>query len=148
MTIKDCPLCNSVNERVVVRTDKFRVIRVEDKAFPGYYRLIWNDHVKEMSDLDPADRHLIWEALSGIEEIMLRELRPTKINLAQFGTMVPHLHWHLIARYEDDATFPDSYWSAPKRETSAAVLQERTKRSEECDKKIKEQITLDFGISP
>ena len=49
--VKDCPLCAPQGELEVVRTDKFRVIRVDDPDFPGYFRLIWNEHVKENSDL-------------------------------------------------------------------------------------------------
>ncbi len=36
-----------------------------------------------------------------------------KINLASFGNMVPHLHWHLIARFEGDPHFPLPIWSQP-----------------------------------
>ena len=54
------------------------------------------------------------------EAAMRRVLRPAKINLASFGNQVPHLHWHVIARFENDAFFPDSIWAAPRRE---AVLE-------------------------
>ena len=37
----------------------------------------------------------------------LREaLAPAKINLAALGNMVPHLHWHVIARFDWDSRFP------------------------------------------
>jgi diadenosine tetraphosphate (Ap4A) HIT family hydrolase len=32
-----------------------RVIRVDDPDYPGYCRLIWNEHVAEMSDLSPPN---------------------------------------------------------------------------------------------
>lgn len=47
-------------------------------------------------------------------ETTQRELLHTdKINLAQFGNQVPHLHWHIIPRWKDDPYFPDSAWSPP-----------------------------------
>ena len=49
---QNCPLCAPEEEHVIVANDKFRIIRVKDPEFPGYFRLIWQDHVKEVSDLD------------------------------------------------------------------------------------------------
>jgi diadenosine tetraphosphate (Ap4A) HIT family hydrolase len=52
-------------------------------------------------------------------ESVLRELyQPEKVNLASFGNVVPHVHWHVIARFVDDAHFPDAIW-APARRTAA-----------------------------
>mgnify|MGYP002139175673 CR=1 FL=1 len=49
---QNCPLCAPEGEHVIVENDKFRIIRVDDPEFPGYFRLIWQDHLKEVSDLD------------------------------------------------------------------------------------------------
>jgi diadenosine tetraphosphate (Ap4A) HIT family hydrolase len=47
----------------------------------------------------------------------MRELlSPTKMNLATLGNVVPHLHWHLIARFDWDSHFPSPVWSAAQRE--------------------------------
>jgi len=43
-------------------------------------------------------------------------LQPDKINLASLGNQVPHLHWHVIPRFADDAHFPDPIWAAARRE--------------------------------
>ena len=117
---QNCPLCAPEGEHVIVENDKFRIIRVDDPEFPGYFRLIWQDHLKEVSDLDPGDRLV-------------------KVNWAQFGTMVPHLHWHLIPRFPDDAAFPDSYWSPRRRETDPKVLAEREQAARRCAELIKER---------
>jgi diadenosine tetraphosphate (Ap4A) HIT family hydrolase len=36
--------------------------------------------------------------------------------------MVPHLHWHVIPRYQQDITFPGSVWSTSVRDSNAAHL--------------------------
>ena len=46
------PLCAPEEEHVIVANDKFRIIRVKDPEFPGSFRLIWQYHVKAVSDLD------------------------------------------------------------------------------------------------
>ncbi len=55
------------------------------------------------------------EAVATVEQCLRDVLMPTKINLAALGNMVPHLHWHVIARFEWDSHFPAPVWSAPQR---------------------------------
>jgi diadenosine tetraphosphate (Ap4A) HIT family hydrolase len=43
-------------------------------------------------------------------------LAPTKVNLATLGNVVPHLHWHVIARFDWDSHFPAPVWAAPQRD--------------------------------
>ena len=103
------------------------------------YKRQWQDHLKEVSDLDPGDRLVMWDALTRLEEAVIEAMHPEKVNWAQFGTMVPHLHWHLIPRFPDDAAFPDSYWSPRRRETDPKVLAEREQAARRCAELIKER---------
>jgi diadenosine tetraphosphate (Ap4A) HIT family hydrolase len=50
------------------------------------------------------------------------------MNLASLGNVTPHLHWHVIARYADDAQFPGPIWAARQRTTDAATLAARRAR--------------------
>jgi diadenosine tetraphosphate (Ap4A) HIT family hydrolase len=106
----DCPLCHPQGETLVWQEHPWRVIMVDDARFPGYTRLIHDEHVQEMSDLSVAQRNQCMDIICGIETAMRRVLEPDKINLAQFGNMVPHLHWHIIPRRRDDPHFPESIW--------------------------------------
>lgn len=50
-------------------------------------------------------------------EMILRDLMsPTKINLASLGNVVPHVHWHIIPRWDSDSHFPDPIWASAKRD--------------------------------
>ena len=49
-------------------------------------------------------------------------MAPDKINLASLGNQVPHLHWHVIPRFADDAHFPQPIWGVRQRDPSAARL--------------------------
>ncbi|TVO67652.1 HIT family protein [Denitromonas ohlonensis] len=115
----DCPLCQPEAERVLWRDDRCRVIRVADAHYHGYCRVIWHAHVAEMTDLAVADRAHLMNITLATEAAVRQVFSPTKINLASLGNMVPHLHWHVIARYADDAHFPDPIWAAPKRAAPA-----------------------------
>ena len=119
--VAGCPLCDGVGGVLVARTPKLRVIRAEEDAtrFPAFYRVVWDDHVPEFSQLPPADRQHCMDAVVLVEEALRQHLRPHKVNLAALGNAVPHLHWHVIARYPWDSHFPAPVWAAPQREVAA-----------------------------
>lgn len=111
-----CELCVTEGGELVVRNLKLRVIRVADADYPGFYRVIWNDHAAEFTDLPAADRVYLMDAVAKIESLVREHLHPTKVNLASLGNVVPHLHWHVIARFADDKHFPQPIWGAAQRE--------------------------------
>ena len=121
MNVAGCPLCDAAGGHVVFQGGKFRVVRAEeDPAVPAFYRVVWNEHVSEFSDLSPADRALCMDAVVRVERVLRERLAPTKINLAALGNMVPHLHWHVIARFDWDSRFPAPVWSPAQREADPA----------------------------
>ncbi|RGE46587.1 HIT family protein [Comamonas testosteroni] len=116
----NCPLCAADGGALIWRGEKLRVIRAAEAGFPGFYRVVWNAHVAEFSDLSAADRSLCMEAVTVVERVLREQLAPTKINLAALGNMVAHLHWHVIARYEWDSHFPAAVWAPALRERDLA----------------------------
>ena len=117
-----CPICTADNEDILLRTPNLRVIAVHNEASaPAFCRVIWNDHIAEMTDLSAAERAEIMEMVYKVEAAMRQVFRPAKINLASLGNVVPHLHWHVIARFENDANFPAPIWAAPAREHGMTV---------------------------
>ncbi|THC44229.1 HIT family protein [Massilia sp. Mn16-1_5] len=120
----NCELC-VLDVPTVVANDKFAVIIVDDANYPGFCRVIWREHVREMSDLKREDRLLLNEAVYELEQAVREVMAPHKINVASLGNVVPHLHWHVIPRYTDDAHFPAPVWANAVRETDAAVLDAR-----------------------
>jgi diadenosine tetraphosphate (Ap4A) HIT family hydrolase len=121
---KLCELCE-LKVEPVYRDGKLAIILVDDAASPGFCRVIWNEHVKEMSDLAPADRLLLNDAVWNVELALREVMAPSKINLASLGNVVPHLHWHVIPRFADDAHFPNPVWSDAVRQTELPVLAAR-----------------------
>ncbi|MBX3588537.1 MAG: HIT family protein [Ramlibacter sp.] len=118
MTHEACSLCEADGGEVIVRTPRLRVIRADEPGFPAFYRVVWQAHVAEFSQLEPADRQHCMEAVAAVEQVLREHLRPVKVNLAALGNMVPHLHWHVIARFEWDSHYPAPVWAAARREVS------------------------------
>ena len=104
----DCPLCSSDGGQLVWRDDRLRVILPDEPDYPGFTRVVWHAHVAEMTDLPAADREALMRAVWAVEAAQREALAPDKVNLASFGNMVAHLHWHVVPRWRDDRNFPES----------------------------------------
>ncbi len=113
--VSGCELCQAVGGVLVVQTALLRVVRVDDLNFPAFYRVVWQAHRAEFTDLDPAERAQCMDAVARVEAVLRRQLAPTKINLAAFGNMVAHLHWHVAARFDWDSHFPQPIWAQAQR---------------------------------
>lgn len=128
MSCELCTLTESPAWVLVHRDADLHVIRVLDAPeFPAFYRVIWNEHVAELSDLSDAQRARCMAAVVAVERVLRQELQPTKINLAALGNMVPHLHWHVVARFDWDAHFPQPIWG-PRQRTPEPSASERLAR--------------------
>ncbi len=119
----DCELCREDGGELVLRTPAWRLVHVRDAAYPGFFRVIWNDHVAEFTDLQPAQRSQCMQAVAKVEQVLRETLRPDKINLAALGNMVPHLHWHVVARFAWDPHFPQPIWAAAQRAPDLAAIE-------------------------
>jgi len=108
-----CELCDSDGGSALWRDELCRVVRPAVEGYPGFLRVIVNRHVKEMTDL--AERDRLMRVVFACESALRQLYRPDKVNLASLGNVVPHVHWHVIARFVDDAHFPDPIWAPARR---------------------------------
>jgi diadenosine tetraphosphate (Ap4A) HIT family hydrolase len=122
VTIAGCPLCETDGGTLIFKNDQLRVIHAVEAGFPAFYRVVWNTHIAEFSSLSVDERNACMNAVVAVEQVLREQLQPTKINLAALGNAVPHLHWHVIARFDWDSHFPGSVWAAPQRTADAAKL--------------------------
>lgn len=141
MTTSPCSLCTGLGGALVFQGEKFRVIRADEAGFPAFYRVIWTPHVAEFSDLSLDDRKLCMAAVNGVEQALRRHLQPTKINLAALGNMVPHLHWHVIARFDWDSHFPAPVWAPAQRAGDGVRLQRVQAQLPLVEREMTDQLT-------
>lgn len=113
---KECVFCHSVGGELLWQNDLCRIVLVDDSNYVGFCRVILNKHVKEMTDLSETERLNIMQITFAVEQVLRDVLQPTKINLASLGNKTPHIHWHVIPRFENDVHFPETIWSTEVRE--------------------------------
>lgn len=90
-------------------------IEIENSEIP-WLKIFTNKEIKEFSQCDNQTKLEIFRCLDIIEKEMLEYFNPKKINIASFGNYVPHVHFHIMARFEEDSYFPEPMWGKIQRE--------------------------------
>ena len=111
----DCPFCLVDGGALLWMDARCRIVLADEPGYPGFCRVIWNSHVREMSDLNAQDQAHCLQVVLAVERAQRAVMAPIKINLACFGNLVPHLHWHIIPRFADDPHFPQPAWGERQR---------------------------------
>lgn len=96
-------------------------IEKEESEIP-WVKIFTCKKIKELSDCDKETKTMLFNALDIVEKSMLEFYQPTKINIAMFGNYLPHLHIHVMARFENDSHFPEPMWGKKQRDTKLKLL--------------------------
>ncbi len=91
-------------------------IEVEESEIP-WLKIFTQNPYKEMSEVPAEIKFEIYDLLDIIEKEMIVYYDPKKINIASFGNYMPHVHWHIMARFEEDSFFPEPMWGKKQRES-------------------------------
>lgn len=92
-------------------------IRIEESEIP-WLMIFTNEDIKELSSCNKETRDEIFRCVDIIEKEMLDYFNPEKINLASFGNYVPHVHFHVMARFKEDSYFPEPMWGKKQRDAN------------------------------
>ncbi len=117
-----CVLCQPSAHPILWQDQFCRVVLLNDPDYPAYCRVELLEHIKEMTDLVPTERARMMKTVFAVELALREMFNPDKINLASLGNKTPHLHWHVIPRFENDRHFPNSHWGEAVRESKPAPL--------------------------
>ena len=102
-------------DNIIYSNDLIR-IEIEDFEIP-WLKIFTQKPIKEFSQCDTVTKMEILRALDIIEKEMLGYFKPDKINIASFGNYVPHVHFHIQARFKEDSYFPEPTWGKKQRES-------------------------------
>ena len=95
-------------------------IEIEPSEIP-WLKIFTKDAYKEMSEVPKEIRIEIYDLLDIIEKEMISYYSPQKINIASFGNYMPHVHWHVMARFLEDSYYPEPMWGSKQREASLSL---------------------------
>ena len=104
----------------LIYQDSLVTIKIQESEIP-WLIIYLNSKTKELSQTTLEEKTRLFELLDIIEKEMLAFYSPTKINIASFGNMYPHVHFHIMARFEEDSYYPEPMWGTKQRENSVKV---------------------------
>lgn len=105
-----------------------RLLLMNDSNWPWLILVPEQPDLRELHQLEAAQRVELVEEIAYVSETMERLFRPSKINVAALGNMVPQLHVHVVARFENDPAWPKPVWgAAPPIPYSSQALVARLK---------------------
>lgn len=83
---------------------------MDDANYPWLILVPRLPAARELHDLDQAQRHQLIDEIERASRLLHDVFQPHKINVAALGNLVPQLHVHVIARYENDPAWPAPVW--------------------------------------
>ena len=100
---------------------------------PGYTVVVWTrPHIVEPMDLPPDQATSYWRDVMDAASLLRRHFQPIKMNFLTLGNELPHLHTHIIPRYDRDPS-PGRPFPFPERRMSPRsrrmIFARRSKRS-------------------
>ena len=87
-----------------------RVLLLDDSRYPWVILVPRRADVREIYQLDPADRKRLLEESCRLGEFMMRAFAGEKLNVGALGNLVPQLHLHHIVRRRADPAWPGPVW--------------------------------------
>lgn len=98
----------------IYENDTFYV-EVETSSIP-WLKVYDKKERKELSQLNQEERYQLFDMTNAIENQMIAFYRPDKVNIASFGNYLPQVHMHIMARFKEDAFFPEPMWGERQRD--------------------------------
>jgi len=100
---------------MIIYEDDEIYIEKEKSEIP-WLKIFTKEPYKELGDTPKNLRLKLWSTFDIIESEMKKYYNPKKINMASFANMLPRVHIHVMARFEEDSYFPNPMWGEKLRE--------------------------------
>ena len=108
---------------LILYEDNDIYIEKEASEIP-WLKIFTKEPYKELGDVPKELRLKLWEVYDVIEDEMKKYYNPTKINMASFANMLPRVHLHVMARFENDSYFPNPIWGEKLRNAELTLPDE------------------------
>lgn len=105
-----------------------RLLLMNNAHFPWLILVPQRTALRELFELAPGDYAIAMQEIRLASEKLAAHTGAHKMNIGALGNMVPQLHIHVIARFEQDAAWPNPVWNSGvvPRPYTAAEAQKKT----------------------
>lgn len=124
-TAETCDICRRIarltpdNPYFVAELETGYAVLGDHQIYRGYTVFVAKRCVGELHLLPLETRTRFLEEMALVSEAVFRAFSPRKLNYELLGNSVPHLHWHLFPRHDDDPNPTWPVWNNPDVTTAA-----------------------------
>ena len=87
-----------------------RLLLMNESRYPWFILVPRRADLREIHHLPQTEQRQFWHESAWLSTRIEQQFSPDKLNIAALGNMVPQLHIHHIARFQDDAAWPAPVW--------------------------------------
>ncbi|EPP1572731.1 HIT domain-containing protein [Campylobacter lari] len=99
----------------MIYENDYLFIEKENSQIP-WVKIFTKENYRELSDCPTFLQNMLFQYVLACELILREYYNPEKINIASFANYVPRVHFHVMARFKEDAFFPECMWGKQQRE--------------------------------
>ena len=87
-----------------------QLLLLNDSHYPWYILVPRQPEIREIYQLNAEQQQQLWQESAYLSQQLMQIYQGDKLNVAALGNMVPQLHIHHIARFENDPSWPKPIW--------------------------------------
>lgn len=116
----DCMYCQADDERRLKLMTPVAGLQVStlhlyrEQSYPGRCVLVYNEHVHKLTDLTPEEYAAFFQDVAKAAHALTELYHPDKINYLVLGDLCPHLHIHLVPKYQDGTDWGGIFQMMPE----------------------------------
>ena len=116
----DCLYCNKnqTQKDLMIEICSLQVSTVflfKEQTYRGRCIVAYKDHSKELYELQGEELLAYMEDVNKVARAMKEFFTPAKINYGAYSDKLPHLHIHLIPKYENGPDFGGTFTMNPQK---------------------------------
>jgi len=137
MKVENCRYCSKGTDimEVVADLEVSTLYITKDQSYKGRCILGLNDHKTELFQLGPEELQAFSRDMARAAKALYETFKPGKINYAAFGDTYPHVHFHLVPKYEGGKSW-GSQFDLPLSSTDIASPEELASRIKEIKQRL------------
>lgn len=116
----DCMYCREDDQRRLDLMTKIADLEVtalhlyREQTYPGRCVLVYGKHVHKITDLSSEEAAAFFRDVHRAARALTALYHPDKINYLVLGDLSPHLHMHLVPKYEGGADWGQIFRMMPE----------------------------------
>ncbi|MFH1767243.1 MAG: HIT family protein [Patescibacteria group bacterium] len=105
---KICPMCSDIpleenKLSYLIKEFKYSYVRLpKNQHYYGWVIVFLKRHVSELYELEDEERNEYMGEVSRVSEAVGKVFKAVKLHYLSFGSLCPHLHFHIIPRQVED----------------------------------------------